>query len=196
MVSCVYRHCCPPGVGSIQCWMTLIWWSDVTSPASQKERRRGISSVRYKNKQICIKTCQWQYSCSQRINCYFLIFLVAGHAEVLHWFWNQWSDRKCTDSERDDHFALWQNHLTAGKNYIKWFSDIWFHLHKLWIKVLGQLHSRSCRCNALKLPAHSADVNTSGGLELLSYWVYWRTFMHLSTLEPRLVTSCGLLLHG
>lgn len=46
-VSLVFRPCCPPGVGSIPCWMTLTWWSDAFSLASSTERRRDISSARY-----------------------------------------------------------------------------------------------------------------------------------------------------
>lgn len=41
-------------------------------------------------------------------------FVVAGDAEVLHRIWNQWPDRKCPDTERDDHHPLWEHHLAAG----------------------------------------------------------------------------------
>lgn len=44
---CVSRPCCPPGVGSTPCWMTLTWWSAATCPASPTERRRDTSSARY-----------------------------------------------------------------------------------------------------------------------------------------------------
>lgn len=51
----------------------------------------------------------------ERYSFHCLVSAVAGHAEVLHRFWDQWPDRHCPDGERDDHPALWQNHLPAGK---------------------------------------------------------------------------------
>lgn len=45
--SLLSRPCCPPGAGSIPCWMTPIWLSDAVSLASSTERRKDISSVRY-----------------------------------------------------------------------------------------------------------------------------------------------------
>lgn len=46
--------------------------------------------------------------------CY-LFFSASRHAKVLLWFWDQWSDRKCSYAERNDHVALWQDHFSAGK---------------------------------------------------------------------------------
>lgn len=45
-VSCVFRPFYPPDVGLIRCWMTLIWLSAATCPASPRERRRDTSSAR------------------------------------------------------------------------------------------------------------------------------------------------------
>lgn len=47
MIFSTFRLCCPPGVGSIQCWMTLTWWSAATCPVWPRERRRVTSSARY-----------------------------------------------------------------------------------------------------------------------------------------------------
>lgn len=51
----------------------------------------------------------------RRSNSYCVISVVAGHVEVLHWFWDQWPDWKRPDGQRDDHFALRQNPLLTGE---------------------------------------------------------------------------------
>ena len=67
---------------------------------------------------------KWLYAYTLRCkltNLYYCLFsVVVGHAEVLHRFWDQWSDRKRPDREGDDHSALWQNHLPAGMYCMYW----------------------------------------------------------------------------
>ena len=112
MFLCVFRPCCPPGVGLTQCWTTPTWWSAATCPASPRERRTDISSARYNTHRCQMYPCMCGNDCSNSCCC--LILVVAGHAEVLHRLRDQWPDRKRSDAERDDYTSLWQDHLSTG----------------------------------------------------------------------------------
>lgn len=54
------------------------------------------------------------FYCNDHFVLLLLLCSAPGHAEVLHWLWDQWSDRKCAHTERDDHTSLRQNHLSTG----------------------------------------------------------------------------------
>lgn len=92
------------------------------SSLTQREKEGHLfCQVQYTSKHKEIYAREWLYECTLMIQTnsylwYCPIFSVAGHAEVLHRFWDQWPDRKRPDGERDDHSALWQNHLPAGTN--------------------------------------------------------------------------------
>ncbi len=64
----------------------------------------------------CCNHCNviMSFYCNDHFVLLLLLCSAPGHVEVLHWLWDQWSDRKCTHTERDDHTSLRQNHLSTG----------------------------------------------------------------------------------